>query len=615
MSNEIQNEPEDIDLAEKLLPRDDDAACDKEIEAIEKQLIIKPQKDTPVADYELKDGEYYLNNVRLPRTDVSFDWTPEMVAEMKKCKKNIRYFAENYFYITTLDEGKKKIGLYLPQKRILKGLTSYRYNIICSSRQAGKTTLMCVYALWIACFESDKRIIIVANKEKTAIMILRRIQLAYQQLPNWLKPGIKSWGGTEVIFGNDSSIAISTTTGSAVRGESVNVLIIDEMAHIENSMIDDFWGSVIPTICSSMKTKIFAVSTPKGTGNKFYEIFTQTERGELSEWHNEKIFWWEIPGRGKKWKKQALQALGGDEKLFSQEYENVFLETGDSAVDKDILNHFRSLVRDPLYIMEDGHYKIWKDPDPSHLYAVGVDVGEGIGKAASVATVLDVTDLTNIEQVATYHDNLLDPPHFAEKLNNLVNHWGRPPLLIERNNCGAEVINTLINIFQYGKVVAYNGSDDSTGVVDMRDLRPGIYSHTNSRYKGVANMRYWVNSLRVVSVYDIGIVHEMETFVRYPNGTWKKRAGNNIYDDRVMSLVWALFIIEGSVTEGYYEISKYDDRGKPLAIKPYVYESSIYFKLDKYYQRDDAPMPSMFGMKNNEEDGINDLMIQGWTIL
>jgi len=168
--------------------------------------------------------QFYLGDPNLPTPNATFNYTPEMVREIKKCGSKIRYFAENYFYITTLAEGKQKIKLYRPQRRLLKSLVKHRFVVLLSSRQVGKTTMTTIYALWVACFQSDKRILIIANKEDTAIMILRRIRMAYEQLPEWLKPGVKQYGKTEIIFGNDSSIGISTTTASAARGEAANCI-------------------------------------------------------------------------------------------------------------------------------------------------------------------------------------------------------------------------------------------------------------------------------------------------------------------------------------------------------------------------------------------------------
>jgi hypothetical protein len=102
-------------------------------------------------------------------------------------------------------------------------------------------------------------------------------------------------------------------------------IIIDEAAHIEPHLMDDFWASVIPVISSSKKrtTKIFMVSTPKGTGNLFYEIFTKAQKGEDDEnmaWHAETLYWHEVPGRGKLWKADMIEALHGDKMLFEQEF-------------------------------------------------------------------------------------------------------------------------------------------------------------------------------------------------------------------------------------------------------------------------------------------------------
>jgi hypothetical protein len=96
------------------------------------------------------------------------------------------------------------------------------------------TTLTTIYALWMTCFDEFKRVVIVANKETTAIMILRRVALAYEELPNWLKPGTAQYGKKEIIFANHSSVSISTTTGSAVRGDTVNCIDGNTIVTVKN---------------------------------------------------------------------------------------------------------------------------------------------------------------------------------------------------------------------------------------------------------------------------------------------------------------------------------------------------------------------------------------------
>jgi len=95
------------------------------------------------------DKQYYLGDKHLPTGNTKLEYTPEMVKEMLACAKDIIKFTK-YFYITTLEHGKQKIKLYRPQKRIIKSLIKNRFNIILASRQIGKTTMMTIYALWIA---------------------------------------------------------------------------------------------------------------------------------------------------------------------------------------------------------------------------------------------------------------------------------------------------------------------------------------------------------------------------------------------------------------------------------------------------------------------------------
>lgn len=50
------------------------------------------------------------------------------------------------------------------------------------------STSYTVFALWYAIKNKDKKVLICANKFKTAKDILSRIKMAYELLPNWMKP-------------------------------------------------------------------------------------------------------------------------------------------------------------------------------------------------------------------------------------------------------------------------------------------------------------------------------------------------------------------------------------------------------------------------------------------
>jgi len=177
---------------------------------------------------------FYLNNPSLPTEKTEFEWTPEMLKELKKAGKDIISFAEKFFYIVNLDRGKEVIKLYKAQKRVLKSLVKNNRVVLLSSRQAGKTTLVTIFALWYTCFNKDKSILIVANKEKTAIEILGRIRVAYELLPNWIKPGVKDYSKTNIVFANDSRIYVSTTASSAGRSSSINCVDGDSVVTIRD---------------------------------------------------------------------------------------------------------------------------------------------------------------------------------------------------------------------------------------------------------------------------------------------------------------------------------------------------------------------------------------------
>ena len=519
---------------------------------------------------------YYRGSRHVPVAGAQYEFTVDMIEELRRCKNDIVYFAENFFYIVSTDEGKQKITLYEAQKRMLLNMVNNRFSVNLASRQSGKSTLLTIFVLWMACFNDDHRAAIVANKESTAINIFKRVRMAYEQLPNYIKPGVKDYGKTGMTLGNDSSILVSTTTATSIRGDSLSTLAIDEVAFIESHILEEFWSSVIPSVSSGKKSKVLLVSTPNGVGNKFYEIFSGAESGSLPSWKSSRIDWWDRPGRDEQWKLDQIQLLGSEEK-FLQEFGNTFLDDASSAVGALVIERFKNQKQDPIWASEDGEYHVFEYPEKTNLYVIGVDVGEGIGRAASVAQILDVTDLQNIKQVGIYASSKIEPYHFANKLSTIGQSWGLPPMLIERNNCGAQVIDALHHKYNYEKIVCYSKISEQDKYNRTRNM--GVLSHTNIKFDGIQNMRYWINHLQTVHINDPHTISEFETFVRFPNGVYKKR-NDHFFDDRVMALVWALFILESDICQQYFEIIDYDMQHKPLKIK----DNGYWEKIEEFYQ-------------------------------
>ncbi len=265
--------------------------------------------------------EIYMNNPALPTVEAQFEWTPEMVSELKKCKENILHFAENYFYIINTDEGRQKIRLHSFQKKALRMIRDNRFNLLLFSRQVGKSTISTIFLLWVAIFQDDQRLLLVANKENTAKEIFRRVRFAYENLPNWLKAPVQYYGLESMELANGSRIGITTTTGTAGRGTAANLLFIDEADWIEPNLLNEFWASVYPIISSSKKSKIIMASTPRDTSGIFYRLYDESVKGE-NNWAHMKVLWNEVPGRDEKWAKDTKSGMA-DPSLWKREFECV----------------------------------------------------------------------------------------------------------------------------------------------------------------------------------------------------------------------------------------------------------------------------------------------------
>jgi len=259
---------------------------------------------------------------------------------------------------------------------------------------------------------------------------------------------------------------------------------------------------------------------------------------------------------------------------------------------------------------------IWDEPQSDHIYGAGVDVGEGIHADRTVIQIMDFTDLTDIKQVATYCCDDISPVNFTGKLHEVLQHWGNPLVCVERNNCGAQVVDNLKKDYNYDNIVSWGAS-----IKGKKANQLGINANTNTKYKGVSNMRYWVNDLEAVHIRDPELIRELKTFVRYPNGTWAAQKGGDFHDDRVMSLIWSLILLEDEVVSHYFDVVEMDKNKKPLklqqfdfGIKYFMNPTSMYSGQKKEEDFTQLP-PILISNAQNTESDLDQLFEQGWQPL
>jgi len=504
-------------------------------------------------------------NPNRPIVGNEYEYSESELAEMLRCKYDIIHFAENYFYIVTGD-GRQKIKLFEKQRIILRSIMANKLNVVLSSRQNSKTTLMTIYCLHRAIFNDDKLLAYAANKESTAKEILGRIKMAYDELPVWLKSGVGQWSEKSVVFGNSSKILIAATAPDTFRGLTIDTLFLDEFAFVRPEVAHTFFNSVMPAISSMKKAKVIMVSTPNGAQGLFYELYNRgllNRDNDPTEWISIRMHWTDFPGRGEDYKKQQLTIMNGDENRFAQEYDCQFLEIGTSAFNGKMISELKETLKyiQPKYSY-DRCFKEYASFNRTRKYVAGIDVSGGIGADSHCIQILDITDLSRIEQVAVYNNNHLPVNVFAHIAMKILTEWGSPMTLIESNNQGAGFISFLKHVFKYENILNYKKNNRNEPAIF--DLHDGVESNFHVKVSGIENFKYFFEHLKVLKINEIETVLELETFSKKENGGFggKKRAN----DDRVMALVWALFILEKELAERYLKVVSWSENGKPTRI-------------------------------------------------
>ena len=169
----------------------------------------------------------YLGNPNLKKANTAIEFTEDQIVEFIKCKEDPVYFAINYIKIVSLDEGLVPFDMYDFQEKLIERFHKNRFNICKMPRQTGKSTTCVSYLLHYAVFNDNVNIAILANKASTARDLLGRLQLAYENLPTWMQQGIISWNKGSLELENGSKISANSTSSSAVRGGSYNVIFLD----------------------------------------------------------------------------------------------------------------------------------------------------------------------------------------------------------------------------------------------------------------------------------------------------------------------------------------------------------------------------------------------------
>ena len=448
---------------------------------------------TKLVDNWMKDhaeGEFHRESpwldgqVGVKRAGLLFDYTPEEIEELTKSANDVIYFANHFGYCLHGSQGYKPITLRDYQEEMLRSYTDNRFTCCMSSRQVGKTVVAAIFLLHNAIFNVDRNIGIAANKLATAVEIMDKIKEIMDYLPFFMKPGIKVYNQTMIVFENGCRIIAQATTKRSFIGFTIHTLYCDEFAHVEPHVLDEFYENIMPTVSSMEDSKIIITSTPNGY-NKFFDIYQGGVDGTNS-YHSLRVDWWQVPGRDENWKEKTIADCGGEDE-FMRQFGNSFLSTGNTLLSPDSLAKLQKgrikFVRRDLLEVEKNWEEEYRDllfhPDfdiddlknPEKRWVLSIDLSEGGGGDNSILNLFNLrmknktlvkqllrdpdaelkkSDYFQLVQVGRFKSNITSLPKLAKLTYILVNDIIGPDnirVVVEYNAFGGEFLRLLQTVF------------------------------------------------------------------------------------------------------------------------------------------------------------------------
>lgn len=486
---------------------------------------------------------------------VSF--TPEQIEIIKKCKGEggIEYFIENFCFIQAPSLGVFKFSLFPFQKEVLYELlgTNFvedfkngvldidKFNNIVKSRGMGISTLMGALALYLITFITGFNVAIIATDLDTAQGIYKKIDLMYENLPDFLKQKWKKRTQKELILKNQSGVkCYAHNKRKGVRSLHASFIIIDEAHFIEG--MEKAWETIEPAVDHGIKC--VALSSPDYTEGWFYDIYLNSLKDDDDEdkiWKLVELPWYLHPHRQMKdgspdWKWRRSKDVQHGKRKASKEYDAKFSFSSDVYFEPEDLEYIEnSMVIEPKW--KSRKLWVWKRPVKGRRYVVTVDGAEGGGKSDN--NHVHVIDIDDFEQVAEYvskEDYIkfgMIPIELAKSYNNAL-------LIIERNSVGLALIQRAQDEEYENLYIKGIGKDKD--VLDDKVQKFGIRTTPKSRPLFIGALRSFVETEKPedkLIIRSARTMNELKTFI---DKGGKPQAKSGRTDDGILSLSFFAYV-------------------------------------------------------------------------
>ena len=494
----------------------------------------------------------YLGNPLLKKPNVPQNFTEEQLIEYAKCMGDPVYFIKNYVQIVSLDRGLVPFELYDFQEKMVNTFHDNRFTICKLPRQSGKSTTIVSYLLHYVLFNQNVNVAILANKSSTARDILGRLQLAYENLPKWMQQGIVAWNKGNIDLENGSSIIAASTSSSAIRGGSYNIIFLDEFAFVPTNIAEQFFSSVYPTISSGKNTKMLIVSTPHGM-NMFYKLWTDAQ-SDKNGYVPIEVHWSEVPGRDEEWKEETIRNTSQEQ--FNVEFECEFLGSINTLISPAKLKVLPYV--DP--IQSHANLDVFERPNKDKTYFISVDVSRGTSNDYSAFVVIDVSEMP-YKVVAKFRDNEIKPLNFPARIHEVAKAYNYAFVMVEVNDIGEQIANTLQFDLEYDNLIMASmrgragqilGNGFSGGKSQL-----GVRTTKAVKKIGCSNLKQLIETDKLF-FQDYDIINELSTFI-VKGSSWQ--ADDGCTDD----LVACLFLFAWASDQQYFkELTSLDIRSKMI---------------------------------------------------
>jgi len=537
----------------------------------------------------MSNYEHYLGNPLLKKSNVPVNWTKDNILEYQKCMENPIYFIKNYIKIVSLDEGLVPFEMYDFQEDIIDTIHNDRFTICKMPRQSGKSTTMVSYILHYILFNNNMNVAILANKAATARDILGRLQLAYENLPKWLQQGVVSWNKGSVDLENGSRVVASSTSSSAVRGGSYNMIFLDEFAFVPTNVAEDFFSSVYPTISSGKSTKVIIVSTPNGM-NLFYKLWVDAEN-KRNSYNIIDVHWSQVPGRDEVWRTETI--ANTSEEQFRREFDCEFLGSSNTliAAAKIKTMAFHNPTK------SNAGLDVYENPKEKHTYTLIADVSRGTNNDYSAFIVFDVSTVP-YKIVAKYRNNQIKPMLFPNIIHEVASAYNLAYTMIEVNDIGEQVASALQFDLEYENLIMASMRGRAGQVVgggfSGGKAQLGVRTTKAVKRMGCSNLKQIIETDKLI-IQDYELINEFSTFI-LKGQSYEAEEGH--CDDLAMCCVLFGWLIQQTY---FKELTDDDIRAR------------MYLEQQHQLEQDMAPFGFIVDGVNDYGEAVVDEYGQRWS--